>query len=37
MESISVIEYPSTVQMEVGILQSFIPEEMVKDGIKVGI
>lgn len=35
MESISVIEYPSTVQMEVGILQSFIAEEMVKDGIKV--
>ena len=34
MESISVIEYPSTVQMEVGILQSFIQEEMVKDGIK---
>ena len=35
MESINVIEYPSTVQMEVGILQSFIAEEMVKDGIKV--
>ena len=35
MDSISVIEYPSTVQMEVGILQSFIAEEMVKDGIKV--
>ena len=35
MESIRVIEYPSTVQMEVGILQSFIAEEMVKDGIKV--
>ena len=35
MESINVIEYPSTVQMEVGILQSFIVEEMVKDGIKV--
>ena len=35
LESISVIEYPSTVQMEVGILQSFIAEEMVKDGIKV--
>ena len=34
MESINVIEYPSTVQMEVGILQSFIVEEMVKDGIK---
>ena len=35
MDSIGVIEYPSTVQMEVGILQSFIHEEMVKDGIKV--
>ena len=35
MESIRVIEYPSTVQMEVGILQSFIAEEMAKDGIKV--
>ena len=35
MDSIRVIEYPSTVQMEVGILQSFIGEEMVKDGIKV--
>ena len=35
MDSIRVIEYPSTVQMEVGILQSFIAEEMVKDGIKV--
>lgn len=35
MDSINVIEYPSTVQMEVGILQSFIAEEMVKDGIKV--
>lgn len=35
MESIRVIEYPSTVQMEVGILQSFIAEEMTKDGIKV--
>jgi asparagine synthase (glutamine-hydrolysing) len=34
-DSINVIEYPSTVQMEVGILQSFIAEEMVKDGIKV--
>jgi asparagine synthase (glutamine-hydrolysing) len=35
LESIRVIEYPSTVQMEVGILQSFIAEEMAKDGIKV--
>jgi len=35
MDSINVIEYPSTVQMEVGILQSFIAEEMAKDGIKV--
>ena len=35
IDSISVIEYPSTVQMEVGILQSFIAEEMVKDGVKV--
>ena len=35
LDSINVIEYPSTVQMEVGILQSFIAEEMVKDGIKV--
>lgn len=35
MQSIRVIEYPSTVQMEVGILQSFIAEEMAKDGIKV--
>jgi len=35
LESIKVIEYPSTVQMEVGILQSFIAEEMAKDGIKV--
>ena len=35
MDSISVIEYPSTVQMEVGILQSFIAEEMARDGIKV--
>jgi asparagine synthase (glutamine-hydrolysing) len=35
LESIKVIEYPSTVQMEVGILQSFIAEQMAKDGIKV--
>lgn len=35
LESIYVIEYPSTVQMEVGILQSFIAEQMAKDGIKV--
>jgi len=35
LESIKVIEYPSTVQTEVGILQSFIAEEMCKDGIKV--
>lgn len=35
LESIRVIEYPSTVQMEVGILQSFIAEQMAKDGIKV--
>jgi asparagine synthase (glutamine-hydrolysing) len=35
LDSISVIEYPSTVQMEVGILQSFIAEQMAKDGIKV--
>ena len=35
LESIKVIEYPSTVQMEVGVLQSFIAEQMAKDGIKV--
>ena len=35
LDSIKVIEYPSTVQMEVGILQSFIAEQMAKDGIKV--
>jgi asparagine synthase (glutamine-hydrolysing) len=35
LDSINVIEYPSTVQMEVGILQSFIAEQMAKDGIKV--
>jgi asparagine synthase (glutamine-hydrolysing) len=35
MESIRVIEYPSTVQMQVGILQSFIAEEMARDGVKV--
>ena len=35
LEAIRVIEYPSTVQMEVGILQSFIAEQMAKDGIKV--
>ena len=35
LDSIRVIEYPSTVQMEVGILQSFIAEQMAKDGIKV--
>ena len=35
LESIRVIEYPSTVQMQVGILQSFIAEEMAKDGVKV--
>jgi asparagine synthase (glutamine-hydrolysing) len=35
LESIRVIEYPSTVQMQVGILQSFIAEQMAKDGIKV--
>jgi asparagine synthase (glutamine-hydrolysing) len=34
-DAIKVIEYPSTVQMQVGILQSYIAEEMVKDGIKV--
>jgi asparagine synthase (glutamine-hydrolysing) len=35
LDSINVIEYPSTVQMEVGILQSFIAEQMANDGIKV--
>lgn len=35
LESIGVIEFPSTVQMQVGILQSFIAEQMAKDGIKV--
>jgi asparagine synthase (glutamine-hydrolysing) len=35
LDSIKVIEYPSTVQMEVGILQSFIAEQMASDGIKV--
>ena len=35
LEAIRVIEYPSTVQMEVGVLQSFIAEQMAKDGIKV--
>jgi asparagine synthase (glutamine-hydrolysing) len=35
LDSIRVIEYPSTVQMEVGILQSFIAEQMARDGIKV--
>ena len=35
LDSIRVIEYPSTVQMEVGILQSFIAEQMAIDGIKV--
>jgi len=35
IDSIRVIEYPSTVQMEVGILQSFIAEQMARDGIKV--
>lgn len=35
LDSIKVIEYPSTVQMEVGILQSFIAEQMANDGIKV--
>lgn len=35
LDSIRVIEYPSTVQMEVGIMQSFIAEQMKKDGIKV--
>lgn len=35
LESIRVIEYPSTVQMQVGILQSFIAEKMAEDGIKV--
>lgn len=35
LDSIRVIEYPSTVQMEVGIMQSFIAEQMQRDGIKV--
>ena len=35
LDSIKIIEYPSTVQMEVGILQSFIAEQMASDGIKV--
>jgi asparagine synthase (glutamine-hydrolysing) len=35
LDSIRVIEYPSTVQMEVGILQSFIAEQMALDEIKV--
>lgn len=35
IEAIKAIEFPSTVQVQVGILQSFIAEEMAKDGIKV--
>jgi len=35
MDMIKVIEYPSTVQMQVGVLQSYIAEQMAKDGIKV--
>ena len=35
LETIRVIEYPSTVQMEVGILQSYVAEQMAKDGVKV--
>ena len=35
IDMIHVIEFPSTVQMQVGIMQSFIAEEMAKDGIKV--
>lgn len=35
LESIWVIEYPLAVQSQVGILQSFIAEQMAKDGIKV--
>lgn len=35
LESIKVIEFPSTVQMEVCILQSYLAEAMAKDGIKV--
>ena len=35
IEVIKVIEYPSTVQVQVGILQSFIAEQMKEDGIKV--
>ena len=32
---ISTIEYPSSVQVQVGILQSFIAEQMKQDGVKV--
>jgi len=35
LEVIKVIEYPSTVQMEVGILQSYVAERMKEDGVKV--
>ena len=35
LETIKVIEYPSTVQMEVGILQSYVAERMAEDGVKV--
>lgn len=35
LESIHVIEYPLSVQTQVGIMQSFIAEQMAKDGIKV--
>lgn len=34
-EVIQTIGYPTTVQTEVGILQSFIAEQMKKDGVKV--
>ena len=34
-EVISTIEYPSAVQVQVGILQSFIAEQMKADGVKV--
>ena len=35
MDTIRVIEYPSSVQVECGILQSFVAEQMKKDGVKV--
>lgn len=35
LESIRVIEYPLSVQCQVGIMQSFIAEQMATDGIKV--